>query len=114
MDVENPSTIATSAATSTKPMYSRSQRDAPNKTLAELFIAWTGHPHINVRMSNYIPYGPLNTNALPLLPQTLSAERIDALPTSPHALQSAVLLDEKWLAENREFLEERWEKFIQN
>ena len=89
-------------------------KNVPNKTLAELFIAWTGHPHINVRMSNYLPYGPLNTNALPLLQHTLSAERIDALPTSTHALQSAVLLDEKWLAENREFLEERWEKFRQD
>ena len=71
---------------------------APNKTLAELFIAWTGHPHINVRLSNYIPDGPLNTNALPLLQHTPSAESIAALPTSPQAPERAVLIDEKWLA----------------
>ena len=86
-------------------------KDAPNKTLAELFIAWTGYPQINVRMSNYIPYGPLNANALPLLQQTLSAERIAALPTSPEALKRAVLIDEGWLASVKESLDERFQGF---
>ena len=85
---------------------------APNKTLAELFIAWTGHPHINVRMSNYIPYGPLNTNALLLLQHTLSAESIAALPTSPQALERAVLIDEKWLASVEDTLIKRFEDFL--
>lgn len=87
-------------------------KDAPTRTLAELFIAWTGHPQINVRISNYIPYGPLNTNSLPLLEQTLSAERLAALPTSPEALRRAVLLDDGWHASVIHSLNERFREFL--
>ena len=81
--------------------------------LAELFIAWSGFPHINARISEHLPYGPLNQDALPILKQTLPPERFYTLPNSPQALQTAVFLDEKWLAENLDALEEKLEKFSQ-
>ncbi len=87
-------------------------KGSPNKTLAELFIAWTGHPQVNVEISNYIPYGPLNTDALPLTQSRVNPSLIPALPTSPIALEKAVIVDEKWLGANLDYLAERMEAFL--
>lgn len=87
-------------------------KGSPNKTLAELFIAWTGHPEINVEISNYIPYGPLNTDAIPLTQSSVNPRLIPALPTSPIALEKAVSVDEKWLGPNLHYLAERMEVFL--
>ncbi len=87
-------------------------KGSPNKTLAELFIAWTGHPEINVEISNYIPYGPLNLHALPLGPERVAPEVLADLPTSPVALEKAVLVDEKWLGLKLDALAERMEVFL--
>ncbi len=87
-------------------------RDAPNKPLAELFIAWTGHPHINSRISSYLPYGPINFDALSLLQPGPSSEVMSTLPTSAHALEKAVLLDERWLASVEDDLQEKFEEFL--
>ena len=94
----------------------------PDQTqLAELFIAWTGYPHINARISEYTAFGPLNQHALPILKQSLPPERFSSLPNSllalPNsllALQTTVMLDEAWLYANRDFLEERWERFTRD
>ena len=87
-------------------------KGSPNKILAELFIAWTGHPEINVEISNYIPYGPLNTDAIPLMQRRINPRLIPALPTSPIALEKAVIVDEKWLGTNLDRLSERMEAFL--
>jgi len=87
-------------------------KGSPNKNLAELFIAWTGHPQVNVEISNYIPYGPLNTDALPLTQSSVDPSLIPALPTSPIALEKAVIVDEKWLGANLDYLAGRMEAFL--
>ena len=87
-------------------------KGSPNKTLAELFIAWTGHPEINVEISNYITYGPLNTHALPLTAGRVHPNIIAALPTSPMALERGVIVDEVWLGANLNSLAERWRGFF--
>ena len=87
-------------------------KSSPNKTLAELFIAWTGYPEINVEISNYIPYGPLNLHALPLGPGRIAPEVLANLPTSPIALEKAVIVDEVWLGTNINSLAERMERFL--
>ena len=87
-------------------------KGSPNKTLAELFIAWTGHPEINVEISNYITYGPLNTHALPLTIGRVHPNIIAALPTSPMALEKGVIVDEVWLGANLNSLAERMERFL--
>ena len=83
-----------------------------NKTLAELFIAWTGHPDINVEISNYVTYGPLNLQAVSLAPERIEPHIIANLPTSPVALGKAVMVDEKWLGDNLDRLAERMEVFL--
>ena len=87
-------------------------KGSPNKTLAELFISWTAEPHINVDMSNYITYGPLNLQALPLLPDRIAPEIVANLPTSPVAIEKAVVVDEVWLGTNLDTLAERMEEFL--
>ena len=87
-------------------------KGSSNKTLAELFIAWTGHPEINVEISNYITYGPLNTHALPLTAGRVHPNIIAALPTSPMALERGVIVDEVWLGTNLNSLAERMERFL--
>ncbi len=82
-------------------------KESTNKTLAELFISWTAEPHINVDMVNYIPFRPLNRQALSLIPEDLPADLVATLPTSPTALTKAVLVDEDWLGANLNRLNER-------
>ena len=87
-------------------------KGSPNKALAELFISWTAEPHINVQMSHYITYGPLNLQALPLVPEVIDPEIVANLPTSPIALEKAVVVDEVWLGTNLDSLSERMEAFL--
>ena len=88
-------------------------KGSPNKTLAELFISWTAEPHINVDMIKYITYGPLNLQALPLVNTDIVDQlTIDNLPTSPSALEKAVVVDEVWLGTNLDALAERMEAFL--
>ena len=88
-------------------------KGSPNKTLAELFISWTAEPHINVEMIKYITYGPLNLQALPLVnTDVVDQLTIDNLPTSPTALEKAVVVDEVWLGTNLDDLAERMEAFL--
>lgn len=63
-------------------------------------------------MSNYITYGPLNTDALPLMAGAVPQDTIDALPTSPAALEMAVVVDEVWLGTNLDALAERFQAFL--
>ena len=88
-------------------------KGSSNKTLAELFISWTAEPHINVNMVNYISYGPLNLQTLPLLtPDRFDPQIIADLPTSPIVLEKAVLVDEVWLGANLDALAERMDVFL--
>ena len=88
-------------------------KGSPNRKLAELFISWTAEPHINVRISNYVPYGPLNRQALPLATaDRVNPEVIPYLPTSPAALERAVTVDGKWLGPNLDALAERMAAFL--
>ena len=88
-------------------------KGSPNKTLAELYIAWTGFPERAVQAARYIAYGPLHADAIALVPSVLSEAAADALPTSQVALESAVLMDEKWLGTNLDILAERFLGFLQ-
>ena len=90
-------------------------KGSPNKELAELFISWSAEPHINVEMIKYITYGPLNLQALPLVTTDLEGvdqTLLDNLPTSPNALEKAVVVDEIWLGSNLDSLAERMETFL--
>ena len=89
-------------------------KGAPNKEVAELFIAWTGQPEINLEISHYLPYDPLNSQALPLLYESIDATRMDILATSPRALENAVNIDDVWLEMNLERLTKRFKEFLRS
>ncbi len=87
-------------------------KGSPNKTLAELFMAWTAKPEVNMQMAKYIPYGPINTQALPLIEERFPPDIASVLPTSPEALEKAVMIDEAWLGSNHKALTERMEALL--
>ena len=87
-------------------------KGSPKKMLAELFISWTAEPDINVNMANYITYGPLNLQALPLLYERVAPDIVANLPTSADAIQSAVFVDEKWLGDNLGSLTDRMQDLL--
>ena len=71
-----------------------------NKELAELYLAWMGYPENAVQVSNYITYGPLHPEAVALAPSVLDPAIVEALPTSPIALEKVIIMDEFWLGTN--------------
>ncbi|MEE9323999.1 MAG: extracellular solute-binding protein [Dehalococcoidia bacterium] len=81
---------------------------APNKELAELVIAWASFPEIQVQVSKYITYGPVNLAAIPLLADVVSAEVLAELPSAPQNVPFAVLEDELWMGENWDRLNDRY------
>lgn len=87
-------------------------KGSPKKTLAEPFISWTAEPHINARMVNYIPYRPINKQAIPLVPGHLAQKYQNALATSPAALGKDVIVDESWLGAILHELADRMETFL--
>lgn len=56
-------------------------KNAPNKDLAMLFIAWQALPEVNWRTSKYISYGPINKKAFdkvdPLYKGSLPSDHVD-------------------------------------
>ncbi|MCH7996250.1 MAG: extracellular solute-binding protein [Chloroflexi bacterium] len=88
-------------------------KGSTKKHLAELYIAWGGFPTNVVEMSNYITYGPMHRDALALVESRIAPEIIDALPTSPIALEKVVVGDEEWLGTNLDALAEIFQGFLQ-
>ena len=58
-------------------------KNAPNKDLAMLFIAWSVLPEINWRLSDYITYGPVSFKAI----ENVRPERRALVPTTFAHLQ---------------------------
>ena len=75
-------------------------KGSPNLELAELYMAWMGYPENAVQVSNYITYGPLHADAVILAQEVIDPAIVDALPTSPIALEKVIIMDEYWLGTN--------------
>ena len=91
-------------------------KGSPNKELAELYIAWMGHPENAVQVSNYITYGPLHSEAVALAQEVIDPTIADALSTSPRAMEKVILIDEYWLNANLDagqMLKERFQALVQ-
>ncbi len=87
-----------------------------NKELAELYLAWMGFPENAVEVSNYITYGPLHPEAVALAPSVLDPAIVEALPTSPIALEKVIIMDEFWLGTNLnegQMMIERFQELLQ-
>ena len=76
--------------------------------LAQLFMAWTSFPEINVNISKYIAYGPINLKSLPYLDGPEFGAMRHNIPSSSVNLQYAILKDEKWATETADARYERY------
>ena len=76
--------------------------------LANLVIAWATFPEINVQVSKYISYGPVNRKAIPLLDAPEFDHVRDHLPTSGANAPYGIMLDEIYLGGILEWAEEQY------
>ena len=86
-------------------------KGSPNQELAELYMAWMGYPENAVQVSNYITYGPLHADAVALAQEVIDPAIVEALPTSPIALEKVIIMDEYWLGTNLDSGQMLIEKF---
>ena len=93
--------------------YYQIPKGAPNKAVAELFVAWTALPQVNAQLAKYISYGPINKEAIAMLPEVVGSHTLPELPSSSQNLPHAVLVNFKYWAEVFDPLNERFLKIFQ-
>jgi len=83
-------------------------RGAKNKDLAMKFIAFASQADPQAQFPKYIPYGPVNKNAV----AKISQEILKDLPTSPENLDKQVFKNSEWWDDNLADVQERWNKWL--
>jgi len=81
---------------------------APQPELGMKFIDFCARAKPQADAAMEIPYGPTNRNAFDLIPP----ERRKDLPTYPDNLKRMWTLDGKWLGDNYDIINDRWQKFM--
>ena len=81
---------------------------APQPELSLKFINFCSGAKPQADAAMEIPYGPTNKKAFDLIP----AERRKDLPTFPDNLKKMWALDGKWLGDNYDVINDRWQKFL--
>ena len=84
------------------------EQDPVAYELANLVMAWASFPEHNVRISQYITYGPANVKSLPFMDDPAYDEVRDELPTSASNISYSVFFNEAWLADNIAWAEEQY------
>jgi len=84
------------------------EQDPEAYELANLVMAWASFPENNVRISQYITYGPANVKSLTFMDDPAYDEVRDELPTSASNIAYSIFFDEAWLAENIAWAEEQY------
>ena len=79
-------------------------KGSPNKDVAMDFIAWTTCKENNAAPSDYIPYGPTNTNAEP------NPDKVADLSVS-NADENSAYFDDAWVVENAQLLEDAFQEW---
>lgn len=79
-------------------------KDSPNKKAAMEFLQYTASVEAQRQMSTLIAYGPVNPDALDLLPQSVRV----TLPTHEANLDRQLFFDTQWWSENYESVLVRW------
>lgn len=80
---------------------------------AQLFLAWVAFPEIQVQLSKYISFGPINLKALPLLGGPEFDHVREYLPTSPANIPYAIIHDEQDTAVRFNDIYPRYLEFLQ-
>jgi len=81
---------------------------APQPELGLKFINFCASPKPQADAAIEIPYGPTNKKAFDLIPP----DRRKDLPTYPDNLKRMWALDGKWLGDNYDMINDRWQKFM--
>jgi putative spermidine/putrescine transport system substrate-binding protein len=83
-------------------------KDTPKLEEAYRFIAFASDPKRMADQTNYISYGPSNTDAIP----NVSAEMLPNLPTAPDNLKTAWNLDTEFWADHGDEIKERFNAWL--
>lgn len=83
-------------------------KGTPNRAKAMQFIGAVSQPQYQVRLAELTYFGPMNPDALPLIPETLRAQ----LPTAPDNFKQQAVLSNEWWAANEAAMIERWTKWM--
>ncbi len=77
--------------------------------LAQLYMAWAALPENNVRMAQFIAYGPINSRSLPYLNDRRYSHVRDDLPSSSTNLPYAIFEDEVHASQRSDAWRDRWD-----
>jgi putative spermidine/putrescine transport system substrate-binding protein len=83
-------------------------KDTPKRDAAYRFIAFASSPERQADQSNYISYGPANTDAVP----NINPEVLKDLPTAPDNMKTALIVDPQFWADKGEELRERFNAWL--
>jgi putative spermidine/putrescine transport system substrate-binding protein len=83
-------------------------KGAPHAQEAMKFINFAVQPKQQAELTQQMPYGPTNVDALKLLDPAVAKD----LPSSPGNAKLGVTLNSKWWNENLESVRARWNTFI--
>ena len=83
-------------------------KGSPNAENAQKFCAFATMAVPQARLSMLIPYGFVNSESAPLIPEDILAQ----LPTAPQYLDQMFVRSTEWWHENRDAVLDRWNEWI--
>lgn len=83
-------------------------KNPKNLDLSYKFIAYASDPKVMANQSKYISYGPTNVDAIP----NIAPDVLKDLPTAPENMKTALTLDSRFWADNRDELEKRFNAWL--
>ena len=84
------------------------EQDPEAYELANLVVAWVSFPENNVKISQYITYGPVNSKSFPFMADPAYDAVRDQLPTSGANIEYSILWDEFWFSDNLDWAQEQF------
>lgn len=86
-------------------------KGAPNRELAQLFVAWATIPENQAQIARYITYGPPDRRAWDHVDPNWAPVKA-GLPSDPENLKVQAITDGMWWGKNLDKLLERWNEWI--
>lgn len=83
-------------------------KGAKNQAAAEKFITFASDPKNQAEQTKYIPYGPANRDAIPLI----SPDILKDLPTNPENMKNSWEVNSIFWADNGDELRERFSAWL--
>ena len=83
-------------------------KDTPKMEEAYRFVAYSSDPQRMANQTQFISYGPSNTDAIPMV----AADMLPNLPTAPENLKTAWQLDSQFWADHGDEIKERFNAWL--